>query len=86
MDGNIITLRQAFGLLSEIEYDYAEKAYRQLRDMGCNYPSMSIHKAMQRGWRHQPHLDALLNMDDDEIATTHPINYLTEDEAEVYFA
>lgn len=86
MDGNAITLRQAFGILSEIEYDYAERFVRELQGMGCNYPSMSIHKAMQRGWRPQKHVDALLSMDDDEIAITHPINYLTEDEAERYFA
>jgi hypothetical protein len=82
----IVTLRQAFGLLAEIEYDYAERAYRQLRDLGCKYPSMSIHKAISRGWRPQPHVDALLSMDDDAIATTHPINFITEDEAERYFA
>lgn len=31
-------------------------------------------------------IDALLTMDDDDIATTHPINFLTEAESEEYFA
>jgi hypothetical protein len=39
-----------------------------------------------RGWSDSEHQAALDKQDEDEVGLTHPILYLTEDEAERYFA
>ena len=59
--------------------------YRELLNMGCNYHADAVMIATVRGWNGQEHIDALLDMDEDRIGMTHPINWLTEDESEEYF-
>ena len=86
MAGKVVTLRQAFGILAEVEWRYVEGFHSQLTDMGCNYPLFALQKAYARGWRPQVHVNAILSMNEDEITLTHPINYLNDHEAERYFA
>lgn len=42
--------------------------------------------ARERGWDESLFQEALDNNDEDAITLQHPINWLTEDEAEEYFA
>lgn len=82
----IVTLRQAFGILAEVENNFITRMHKQLTDMGCNYDSLALRIAYARGWKPQEHIDALLTMNDDSIGITHPINWLNEVESEVFFA
>jgi hypothetical protein len=46
----------------------------------------ACHVAELRGWDRAAHLDALESRDDDRIGLTHPILWLSEEEAEHFFA
>ena len=85
MSGTVVTLRQAFGILADVEYQYITRKHQEFVDMGCNYDSLALRIAHARGWKPQEHIDALLTTDDDAITMTHPINFLDETEAEVFF-
>lgn len=50
------------------------------------YPYEAMRLARMRGWSDSEHQAALDKQDEDEVGLTHPILYLTEDEAERYFA
>ena len=66
-------------------FEHTIETWRTFRNLGCNYHAGAINRALRAGWKPEDHVDALLTMDDDLIGTTHPINFLTEAEAERYF-
>ncbi len=50
-----------------------------------NYPPEALVMASMRGWVYSTHQTALDSGNEDMITLTHPINWLTEDEAEEWF-
>lgn len=50
------------------------------------YPFEAVRLAEERGWDFDAHRAAIEAGDDNAISLTHPINWLTEEEAEEYFA
>lgn len=64
---------------------HAEEVQQELYEVGAEYNFTAIWRAMRRGWDAKAHINALLTRNDEMITLTHPVNYLTEAESEVYF-